>query len=324
MSAAPENLLLHFAAHGAYGEDGKELLVIERAEGPYVFDSHGNRYVDGLSSLFCAQIGYSYGEEMAAAAAAQLTTLPFNTNWGTAHPPAIELASELVERAPRGSRRVFFTNGGSESVETAWKLARQYHIANGEPQRTQGDRPRHRLPRGHPGGALVHRRAALQGAVRRTGDPDPPRLQHQPLPLRAAGRGADRRAAGRARAGDRGGGPGRGRDRDRRADPERRRLPGAAARLLGRPARDLRPPRHPPLRRRGDLRHGPARRVVRGRALRRQAGPDHDRQGADLRLRADGRGAGRREGGRGDAPSPASPCCTGSPSAAIRSRRRSR
>ncbi len=109
--------------------------MIERAEGPYVFDSHGNRYVDGLSSLFCAQIGYSYGEEMAAAAAAQLTTLPFNTNWGTAHPPAIELASELVERAPEGIEGVFFTNGGSESVETAWKLARQYHIANGEPQR---------------------------------------------------------------------------------------------------------------------------------------------------------------------------------------------
>jgi adenosylmethionine-8-amino-7-oxononanoate aminotransferase len=135
MGAAPENLLLHFTPHGAYGEGGKELLVIERAEGPYVFDSNGRRYVDGLSSLFCAQIGYSYGEEMAAAAAAQLTTLPFNTNWGTAHPPAIELAAELVERAPAGIEGVFFTNGGSESVETAWKLARQYHLANGEPQR---------------------------------------------------------------------------------------------------------------------------------------------------------------------------------------------
>ncbi|MBS1879788.1 MAG: aspartate aminotransferase family protein [Actinobacteria bacterium] len=134
---APDHLLLHFTANGAYGEGGNELLVLERGEGCHVFDSNGRRYVDGLSSLFCAQIGYGYGEEMAAAAAAQLTTLPFNTNWGTAHPPALELAAALVERAPEGIEAAFFTSGGSESVEAAWKLARQYHLANGEPQRTK-------------------------------------------------------------------------------------------------------------------------------------------------------------------------------------------
>jgi adenosylmethionine-8-amino-7-oxononanoate aminotransferase len=131
----PGHLLLHFAAQGAYGPGGQELLVLERAEGSHVFDSNGRRYVDGLSSLFCAQIGYSFGEEMSGAAAAQLTQLPFNTNWGTAHPPAIELAAELVERAPVGIEGVFFTSGGSEAVEAAWKIARQYHLANGEPQR---------------------------------------------------------------------------------------------------------------------------------------------------------------------------------------------
>jgi adenosylmethionine-8-amino-7-oxononanoate aminotransferase len=131
------NLLLHFARNGAFGTDGSELLVLERGEGPYVFDTHGRRYLDGLSSLFCSQIGYSYGEEMAGVAAAQLTKLAFNTNWATAHPPALELAEKLTSLAPDGIEHVFFTCGGSESVETAWKIVRQYHIANGEPQRTK-------------------------------------------------------------------------------------------------------------------------------------------------------------------------------------------
>ncbi len=134
---AHEHLLLHFARNGAFGPDAGELLVLERGEGPYVFDTRGNRYIDALSSLFCSQIGYSHGEEMAAAAAAQLTTLAFNTNWATAHPPAIELATKLAELAPGELSHVFFTSGGSESVEAAWKIARQYHLANGEPQRTK-------------------------------------------------------------------------------------------------------------------------------------------------------------------------------------------
>jgi adenosylmethionine-8-amino-7-oxononanoate aminotransferase len=133
----PENLLLHFAVNGSYGPTGEELLVLERGKGCHVYDVRGRRYVDGLSSLFCCQIGYSYGEEMAAAASAQLTRLAFNTNWGTAHPPALALASRLVELAPEGIEHVFFTNGGSESVEAAWKLVRQYHTANGEPERVK-------------------------------------------------------------------------------------------------------------------------------------------------------------------------------------------
>lgn len=135
MGLTNEHLLLHFAANGAYGPGGKELLVLERGEGPYVFDTQGRRYVDGLSSLFCCQIGYSYGEEMASVAGDQLTRLAFNNNWGTAHPPALELAERVAELAPEGIGKVFFTNGGSESVEAAWKLVRQYHVANGEPER---------------------------------------------------------------------------------------------------------------------------------------------------------------------------------------------
>jgi adenosylmethionine-8-amino-7-oxononanoate aminotransferase len=133
---AQRHLLLHFTRNGAFGSDAR-LLILERGEGAYVFDTDGNRYLDGLSSLFCCQIGYSHGEEMAAVASRQLSTLAFNTNWATAHPPAIELAAALAERAPGDLNRVFFTSGGSESVEAAWKLVRQYHVARGEPQRTK-------------------------------------------------------------------------------------------------------------------------------------------------------------------------------------------
>jgi adenosylmethionine-8-amino-7-oxononanoate aminotransferase len=135
--AAHRHLLLHFTRNGAFGPGGKPLLVLERGEGCYVFDTEGKRYFDGLSSLFCCQIGYSYGEEMATVASAQLSTLAFNTNWATAHPPAIQLASALAERAPGDLNRVFFTNGGSESVEAAWKIVRQHYLAKGEPQRTK-------------------------------------------------------------------------------------------------------------------------------------------------------------------------------------------
>jgi adenosylmethionine-8-amino-7-oxononanoate aminotransferase len=134
---AHRHLLMHFTRNGAFGPDGNRLLVLERGEGVYVFDDQGKRYFDGLSSLFCAQIGYSHGEEMAAVAAEQLTKLAFNTNWATAHPPAIELAEAIAERAPGDLNRVFFTNGGSESVEAAWKIVRQHYLAKGEPRRTK-------------------------------------------------------------------------------------------------------------------------------------------------------------------------------------------
>jgi adenosylmethionine-8-amino-7-oxononanoate aminotransferase len=134
---AHRHLLMHFTRNGAFGPGGKPLLVLERGEGAYVFDTDGKRYFDGLSSLFCAQIGYSFGEEMAAAAAGQLSTLAFNTNWATAHPPSIHLAEAIAERAPGDLNRIFFTNGGSESVEAAWKIVRQYYLAKGEPERTK-------------------------------------------------------------------------------------------------------------------------------------------------------------------------------------------
>lgn len=133
-ASAREHLLLHFTSHAAaYGD--RALLVLERGEGPYVFDTRGRRHIDALSGLFCAQLGYSYGEEFASAISAQLTTLAFNTNWSTAHPPAIELAEALAARAPGDLNHVYFTSGGSEAVEAAWKIAREHFVAHGQPTR---------------------------------------------------------------------------------------------------------------------------------------------------------------------------------------------
>ncbi|HWM08157.1 MAG TPA: aminotransferase class III-fold pyridoxal phosphate-dependent enzyme, partial [Solirubrobacteraceae bacterium] len=134
---AHRHLLMHFTRNGSFAPGGSRLLVLERGEGAYVFDTDGRRYLDGLSSLFCCQLGYSFGEEMASVAGEQLSTLAFNTNWATAHPPAIRLAEALAERAPGDLNRVFFTCGGSESVEAAWKIVRQHYLAKGEPQRTK-------------------------------------------------------------------------------------------------------------------------------------------------------------------------------------------
>jgi adenosylmethionine-8-amino-7-oxononanoate aminotransferase len=134
---AHEHLLMHFTRNGAFGPARQPVLVLERGEGPYVFDTHGNRYFDALSALFCSQLGYSYGEELAAAAAAQMAKLPFSTVWGMSHPMAVELSERLAELAPPGLGHVFFTGGGAESVESAWKLVRLYHNATGGERRTK-------------------------------------------------------------------------------------------------------------------------------------------------------------------------------------------
>lgn len=131
--AARDNLLMHFTRNGSTAP----LLVLERGEGAFVFDEQGNRYLDALSQLFCAQLGYSYGEEMGQVAAAQLSQLAFSTVWGAGHPTAIDLSAKLAELMPGDLDHVFFTNGGSESVESAWKLVKTYHNAKGEPQRTK-------------------------------------------------------------------------------------------------------------------------------------------------------------------------------------------
>ena len=128
--AARDHLWLHFTRMSSYTDS--EVPVIVRGDGCYLEDSHGNRYLDALAGLFAVNIGYGFGEEMGEAAAAQMRELPFYTNWSYAHPRAIELAAEVASVAPGDLNRVFFCSGGSEAVESAWKLARQYHAVRGE------------------------------------------------------------------------------------------------------------------------------------------------------------------------------------------------
>jgi adenosylmethionine-8-amino-7-oxononanoate aminotransferase len=129
--AAADHLWLHFTQMGDF-EDPAKLQIIARGDGCYLTDTDGKRYLDALAGLFCVNIGYGFGEEMGEAAAAQMRELPFAINWTFAHPGSIELATELAELAPDDLSRCFFVSGGSEAVEAAWKLARQYHAARGE------------------------------------------------------------------------------------------------------------------------------------------------------------------------------------------------
>ena len=127
---ALRHLWLHFTGMGDL--DADELQIIVRGDGCYLEDAQGKRYLDALAGLFCVNAGYSFGAEMGEAAAQQMRELPFAINWTFAHPRSIELAAELARLAPGDINRAFFVSGGSEAVEAAWKLARQYHAARGE------------------------------------------------------------------------------------------------------------------------------------------------------------------------------------------------
>jgi adenosylmethionine-8-amino-7-oxononanoate aminotransferase len=128
------HLWLHFTRTSDWLGEHPSVPVLDHGEGCYVWDTTGKRYLDGLSALFCAQIGYGRAE-IAEAAAAQMRKLMFATNWGWAHQPAVDLAAALAERFPDGLDHFFFVNSGSEAVESALKLARQYHQANGDHHR---------------------------------------------------------------------------------------------------------------------------------------------------------------------------------------------
>ena len=129
---AKRHLWMHFTRMGAY--ENADVPVIAKGEGCYVWDSAGNRYLDGLSALFCVNVGHGRAE-IGEAMAAQASELGFFTNWSYAHPRAIELAARVASYAPGDLNRVFFTSGGSEAVESALKLVRNYHRVRGEGQR---------------------------------------------------------------------------------------------------------------------------------------------------------------------------------------------
>ncbi|MFH0180542.1 aminotransferase class III-fold pyridoxal phosphate-dependent enzyme [Streptomyces cacaoi] len=137
-ATAARHLLLNMTPNGSLGPAGENLFVVQRGEGPYVDDADGKRYIDGLSGLYCCQLGYSYAPEFAEAADKQLRELCFSPLWSSsAHPTAIELAERLSWIAPVDIEHTFFSGGGAEAVETAWKIARRYHALRGEPGRVK-------------------------------------------------------------------------------------------------------------------------------------------------------------------------------------------
>jgi len=107
-------------------------LIVERAEGPYLYDLDGNRYLDAMSGLWCVNLGYSE-TALADAAYKQMTTMPFYP-LTQGHIPAIQLSEKLNDWLG-GHYRLFYSNSGSEANETAFKIVRQYHQQNGEPHR---------------------------------------------------------------------------------------------------------------------------------------------------------------------------------------------
>ena len=125
---ANRHLWGHFARHGA----DITPPIITRGEGVHIFDDKGKSYIDGLSGLFVVQVGHGR-KELAEAAAKQAETLAFFPLWSYATPPAIELSERLAGYAPGDLNRVFFTTGGGEAVESAWKLAKQYFKLTGKP-----------------------------------------------------------------------------------------------------------------------------------------------------------------------------------------------
>ena len=131
-ASARDHLWMHFTRLSSYQDSPVPIIV--RGEGAYVYDIQGRRYLDGLSGLFTVQVGHGR-RELAEAAAKQAGELAYFPIWSYAHPKAIELAERLASHTPGDLNRVFFTTGGGEAVETAWKLAKQYFKLTGKPEK---------------------------------------------------------------------------------------------------------------------------------------------------------------------------------------------
>ncbi len=257
-----------------------DIPVIVRGEGAYVCDQHGKRYLDGLSGLFVVQVGPRPPGDRRGGRAAGRASWPTSRCGPTPTPTRSSSPSGWPTLAPGDLNRVFFTTGGSEAVETAWKLAKQYFKLTGQPGRYKVI-SRDIAYHGTSMGALsITGLADIKYAVRAAGPGRRPGAEHQLLPgarvrrrrpggVRPVGRGRDR-------AGHPARGPGVGRRGLPRAGAELRRLLPAAARLLRAGPGDLRHVRRAAGLRRGDLRVRPARLLLRlpsGTATSRTSSP---------------------------------------------------
>ena len=127
---AKDHLWMHFSRQSTLEESG--VPIITRGEGHHIWDSKGKQYIDGLSGLFVVNAGHGR-RRLAEVAAKQAEELAFFPIWSYAHPSAIELADRLADYAPGDLNRVFFSTGGGEAVETAFKLAKYYWKLQGKP-----------------------------------------------------------------------------------------------------------------------------------------------------------------------------------------------
>ena len=128
--SAGRHLWRHFADMNV--PEDRPLRIFTRGDGCYLIDSDGERFLDGVSNLFCVNVGYSHGADLGRAALEQYEQLGYHSSWGSTHPRAVELAEALADLAPAGLDHVFLTPSGGESIEAAWKMARQYHLLRGE------------------------------------------------------------------------------------------------------------------------------------------------------------------------------------------------
>ncbi|MFY1666195.1 aspartate aminotransferase family protein [Pseudomonas sp. Pseu.R1] len=109
--------------------------IITHAKGVYLWDSEGNKILDGMAGLWCVAVGYGR-DELAEAASQQMRELPYyNLFFQTAHPPALQLAKAISEIAPDGMNHVFFTGSGSEGNDTVLRLVRHYWAIKGKPSK---------------------------------------------------------------------------------------------------------------------------------------------------------------------------------------------
>ena len=128
--SARDHLWMHFTRMSGYAT--ADVPIIVRGEGCYIYDAQGRRYLDALAGLFVSQLGHGR-QELIEAAAKQASELAYFPLWSYAHPSAIRLAERIATMTPGDLNRVFFTSGGGEAVESAWKLAKNYFKLVGKP-----------------------------------------------------------------------------------------------------------------------------------------------------------------------------------------------
>ena len=189
-AAARDHLWMHFTRHSTY-ENGGEVPMIVRGDGAYIYDDQGKRYLDGLSGLFVVQAGHGRQRAGRGRRASRPPSSPSSRSGPTPTPRPSSWPSGSPRYAPGDLNRVFFTTGGGEAVETAWKLAKQYFKLTGKPSKHKVISRARRLPRHPAGRAVDHRHPGAQGSRSSRWCPAPPGAQHQHLPAPPDGADGD-------------------------------------------------------------------------------------------------------------------------------------